>query len=348
MSLRKSITWIHGAALTTCGVLGSGVLVLPASAALIAGPASLLRWLFMGMLAFPIAMTLGELATPYPDAGGIAAYVRAAYGQTAATVAGWIVTAVMPVGAPAAVLIGANYVGAFLSLSPLQVNLLAGLMLAMALAFNYRGIEFSGTVRVVVVMVIALIIMAAVAAAAPHVSAGEFEPFAPKGWLPVGTAMTVPFWGYIGWESVVHLVEEFKNPSQDVKTALMVSMALANVLYFYHFRPNIAGLMRMPSITYICLYIMAMSSALKLVPRGSAGRCYAAVSLVVCCVVFAFSGRAALYPALVAGGALGFARLPRSRRREPPAAPRAEEPAEIPARASPPGGGTERGDLAHE
>ncbi len=230
--LRRSITWLHGSALTTGAVLGSGILVLPASAASLAGPASLVSWFLMGILAFPVAMTLGALASRYPDAGGIAAYARHAFGPAAGTVAGWLFLGTVPIGTPVASLIGANYVGMLFSLSPLQVNLLAGLMLAGALFFNYRGIELSGTVQVVVVSTIALMLAVAVLAAAPRVEAGAFTPFTPHGWRPVGVAMTVLFWAYTGWEMVVHLAEEFKDPERDIKISLGASLAVINLLYF--------------------------------------------------------------------------------------------------------------------
>ena len=42
IELRKSITWVKGSALTIGSVLGSGILVLPAIVAEMAGPASIL------------------------------------------------------------------------------------------------------------------------------------------------------------------------------------------------------------------------------------------------------------------------------------------------------------------
>lgn len=54
LTLRKTISWLQGAALTIGAVLGSGVLVLPVATAVLAGPASLVSWLLMGLLAVPL------------------------------------------------------------------------------------------------------------------------------------------------------------------------------------------------------------------------------------------------------------------------------------------------------
>ena len=232
IKLRRSITWLQGTALTVGAVLGSGVLVLPVAAAELAGPASLVSWLLMGLLAVPLALTLGTLASTYPDAGGIAAYARRAFGPTAGVVTGWLFLGTVPIGAPIVALIGANYIGLLFSLTSFQITLLAAVMLTMALWFNYRGIDLSGSVQVAVIATIAVILLAAVFAALPQVEAKAFVPFAPNGWLPVGVSMTILFWAFVGWEMVIHLAEEFKNPSRDIKISLGASLAVINLLYF--------------------------------------------------------------------------------------------------------------------
>lgn len=110
--LKATISWLQGSAMTVGAVLGSGILVLPVATALLAGPASLVSWLLMGILAIPLAMSLGYLGAKYPEAGGIAAYARRAFGTQAGNITGWLFLGTVPLGAPIAALIGANYLGA--------------------------------------------------------------------------------------------------------------------------------------------------------------------------------------------------------------------------------------------
>lgn len=217
--------------MTIGAVLGSGVLILPVEAARLAGPASLASWLMMGILAVPLAMTMGALGSSYPDAGGIASYARRAFGDSAGSITGWLFLGTVPVGAPIAALIGSNYIGQVLSLNSWQVSLTAALMLGFALFFNYRGINLTGRVQVGIVAAIAVILVAAVLAAFPQVSAGALTPFAPNGWFPVGVSMTILFWAFVGWEMIVHLAEEFKNPARDIPLSLTVSLGLIVALY---------------------------------------------------------------------------------------------------------------------
>ncbi|WP_245867505.1 L-methionine/branched-chain amino acid exporter YjeH [Sporomusa silvacetica DSM 10669] len=230
-TLRRSITWVQGVALTIGAVLGSGVLVLPVFAADLAGPASMISWVLMGLLTIPLVITLGKLASKCPDAGGIAAYAQLAFGWRAGTVTGWLFLGTVPIAAPIAALIGANYIGVYLALSHGQIVFTAAFTLAMTLFFNYRGISLSGKVQLAIVSVIALILLAVIAAALPAVDRQQFTPFAPRGWIPVGEAMTLLFWAFVGWEMIGHLAEEFEDPARDIQLSLGVSVIIVNSLY---------------------------------------------------------------------------------------------------------------------
>ncbi|MET5020366.1 amino acid permease, partial [Burkholderia pseudomallei] len=64
--LAGSLTILQGAALYICAVLGTGVIALPALAAEVAGPASLLAWASLVMLSIPLAATFAALGARYP------------------------------------------------------------------------------------------------------------------------------------------------------------------------------------------------------------------------------------------------------------------------------------------
>jgi amino acid efflux transporter len=231
VTLKRSLNWVQGVALSVGAVLGSGVLVLPVLAARLAGPASLVSWLLMGLLAVPLVATIGNLACHWPEAGGIATYARQAFGRKAGTATGWLFLGTFPIGGPIVALIGANYLGAYLSFTPLEILLTAAMMLALTIVLNYRGINLSGAVQLAVVGIIALILLAIILSALPQVSVGNLTPFAPHGWLQVGSAMTIIFWAFVGWEMVAPLAEEFQNPGRDIRLSLGISPIVINLFY---------------------------------------------------------------------------------------------------------------------
>jgi amino acid efflux transporter len=231
VEFRKSITWLQGAALTIGAVLGSGILVLPAITAGIAGPAALISWLLMGLFSLPMVIAIGAMSSRFPDAGGMAAYVRQAFGQGASQITGILMLSAMPFGMPVTALVGAHYLGSVFAWPSTSVHLAAAVLLMIAITLNYRGIELSGRAQVFVVSSILFILTFAVWSAIPQVHSAAFTPLCPHGWLPVGEAMFLLFFAFMGWEMIGHLAEEFRNPRRDIPLSLAVALLLINVLY---------------------------------------------------------------------------------------------------------------------
>jgi amino acid efflux transporter len=229
--LSRQIRLPQAVALYVGSVLGSGVLLIPGYAADDAGPASVLVWLLMSLLALPMALTLGILSSRHPDAGGVSAFVRRVFGPTAGAVTGWLFLASVPIGATVAALAAASYMQVALHLSHGAAIGIAALILAAGLVNNYLGAGFLGRSQVAISGAIVLVLAAAVAVAAPHVEAARFTPFAPHGWYGMGQAAALMFWCFIGWEAVTHLAEEFTDPRRDTIRAILVAALVVGVAY---------------------------------------------------------------------------------------------------------------------
>lgn len=222
---------LQGVALYAGSVLGSGVLLIPAAAAELAGPASLLSWVLMAVMTLPLGLTMATLAARFPGGGGVSTFVRQAFGDRAAAAAGWLFLLAVPAAAPVAAMIGAGYaVGAFGLPGTFRIPVSA-LILAVTLIAHFRGMQVAGWLQVAVVGAIAAVLLLAVSAAIPQVSAEHFTPFAPRGWIGVGQAAALLFWCFIGWEAVSHLSGEFRDPARDLVPAVLRAAALVSLLY---------------------------------------------------------------------------------------------------------------------
>lgn len=212
-------------------VVGSGVLLVPGLAAEIAGPASLLAWVGMSLLVVPLALTMGLLSARYPDAGGVASFVRRAFGAGAGAVVGWFFLLSIPVGAPIVAFTAAAYIGAAFALDG-EGQALAGVAILVAVfGSNRLGMRLTGWVQVLVVAAIVGVIVFTVGGALRAIEADNFVPFAPHGWAAVGQAAAVMFWCFIGWEAVSHLSEEFFDPQRDVLRSVGLSLTVVSILY---------------------------------------------------------------------------------------------------------------------
>lgn len=221
----------QGAAVSVGAVLGTGVIALPALGAQAAGPASLIAWAGLIVLSVPLAATFASLGARYPDAGGVSTYVRRAFGRRPAGMVGWWFYLAVPIGASPAALFGAAYVAeAFGGGRRTALLTAAGLIVAVTLA-NWFGVQVSGRVQLGLAGVLMVLLLAATLFALPHARLANLTPFAPQGWLSVGTAAAVLVWGFAGWEAVTHLAADFRDPARQLPRATAIAAAVVGVLY---------------------------------------------------------------------------------------------------------------------
>ncbi len=396
-SLKRSITCTQGVAISIGAVVGVSILVLPSLTAQQAGPASILSWMLMSFLTFPVVLALGRLARRLPNAGGIVAYVGAAFGERAGAMIGWVLLGSVPIGVPVISLIGAHYFASIVPLSEVMTSVMALSMLVLSILLNVRGIKIASAVQVSVVCTILFLVLVSVAAALPHIKIAEFTPFMPQGWRSIGVATVPIFFCFVGWEMITPLAEEFHDPQRDMMKSLLIAAVIISFLYLavafvtigagayksenniatfsvlvgktlgsmgsnltaflavlvafasihinitgfsrvifaqarngylprtfaelhprYNtpiaaltllgvlftgvfvfntlFRPNIAQLIKWPSVVFVFAYIVTMASGVKLMPKTDIGWWMSIVSLGVCSAIFVFSGWTALFP----------------------------------------------------
>ena len=226
-----SLTVAQGAALSVGAVLGTGVITLPALAAAVAGPASLLAWAALVLLSVPLASTFAALGARHPDGGGVSTYVRRAFGPRAAGAVGWCFYFAIPVGAPPASMMAGGYVADVVGGGRTTTVVVAAVLILGTGAMNLAGLRFSGRVQLVLASVLALLMTATVAVALPHGSTASLTPFAPNGWTAIGTTAAVLVWGFAGWEAVASLAGDYRDPRRDVPRATGIAVVVVGVLY---------------------------------------------------------------------------------------------------------------------
>jgi amino acid efflux transporter len=221
----------QGTALSIGAVLGTGVITLPALAAGIAGPASLVAWAALVLLSLPLASTFAAMGARFPDSGGVSTYVRRAFGPKASAAVGWCFYFAVPVGAPPASLMAGGYVSdAVGGGRTIAVTVAASLILGVAL-MNAAGLRLSGRVQLGLTAVLATLMLVTIVAALPHASVSHLQPFAPHGWAAVGPAAALLVWGFAGWEAVASLAGDYRRPARDVPLATAIALGVVGTLY---------------------------------------------------------------------------------------------------------------------
>ncbi|MFI9009177.1 amino acid permease [Actinosynnema sp. NPDC053489] len=225
------LTVAQGTAMYVGAVLGTGVIALPALAADVAGPASLLAWLALVVLSAPLAATFAALGARHPDAGGVATYARLAFGERLSAVVGWCFYFAVPPGTTAAALFAGAYVEQAVGGGQWTVVLTALVLLSSMALTNWVGLRASGAVQFVLAGLLVLLVLGSVLLAVPHVDLGNLTPFAPHGWVAVASAAGMLVWSFAGWEAITHLAQEFKRPERDLPRATGIAVAIVGLLY---------------------------------------------------------------------------------------------------------------------
>jgi amino acid efflux transporter len=231
MRERAGLGVIRGSALYVGALIGPGLLLVPALAAQAAGAASIVAWGALLVLSAPLAITFAALGVRHPVAGGVAAYVREGFGDTAAAVTGgWFLGAVM-LGAPAVSLIGGYYV-ADLTGSGTAVAATVGLaMFLVVLVANVFGLRVSAGFQLGLSSVLIVVMTIAITVALPSRGGDNWTPFAPHGWWAVGTAANLLVWLFLGWEAGAQLAGEFRRPEIELPRAIALAFGVVTVLY---------------------------------------------------------------------------------------------------------------------
>lgn len=227
----KSIGLYQGVALYMAAILGSGVLFLSGVTASLAGPASVVSWLVVILISFPLAYTFACLARKYPDAGGAATFVRNSFGYHLGNIVGWFYFVTATVGQTIVSLTGAYYVSQVFGLSRYETSIIAIIILVIAGISNYYGVHVSSTVALILSSLLFILLLVTVFVSLSNIKWGNFIPFVPNGWISVGGAITIIFWSFFGWEAICSLANQFKRPEKDLVKSSVISAVIIGILF---------------------------------------------------------------------------------------------------------------------
>jgi APA family basic amino acid/polyamine antiporter len=223
-------------------VIGSAIFIVPATVLRQSGGyvgVALLVWVLAGVLSLLGALSYGELGAMRPEAGGLYAFLRDAFGPLTGFLYGWTLFFVIGSGGVAALAVGfTSYLGLFVTLSPLAGKLVAMTMIAVATFVNVRGTRESSRVQNITTAVkLGAILVMSVGLLAVgdglSLSRGQLWPadFSIGLLSGVGLAMVGVLWAYEGWQYATFSAGEATDPQRTVPRGLMLGTALAIVVY---------------------------------------------------------------------------------------------------------------------
>jgi APA family basic amino acid/polyamine antiporter len=219
--------------LTAYGVgvmVGAGIYVLTGAAAGAAGMWAPVAFLLAAVIAVPTALTFSELSARIPEAAGDSSYIEAGLRRhDLALAVGWINIIAGTVAAAAVLRGGVGYLVSFVDI-PFHwavFGIGVGLVL-IAIVGVLESLAFAAVLTVVEVIGLMLVIWAGFAAA--PVSDWSL-PLPPPEWAGIAGATVFAFFAYIGFDDIVNIAEEARDPERTLPRAILWSLLLTGLLY---------------------------------------------------------------------------------------------------------------------
>jgi len=245
-------------------MIGSGIyMVAPEVARIVAAPGWLLMaWIVGAFLTVAGAVSVGELASMFPHAGGQYVYLREAYGKMWGFLYGWTLFLVIQAGTIAAVAVAFSkfsgvlmpWISAERVIVPLPLGhwdfslttqrFVAILSIAVLTWINLRGVHNAKIVQnlFTVTKIGALAALVAIPLLAGHTDeavtanfrSGNFwgrEPFEVGLLSLLGVALVGPLFSSDAWNNITFAGEEVKRPERTLSRALLYGTVLVTGLY---------------------------------------------------------------------------------------------------------------------
>jgi APA family basic amino acid/polyamine antiporter len=239
--LRRTLGFTDLLLLTLGTVIGSGIFIVPGVVLKQTEGhlgVALLVWVVGGVVSFLGALTYAELGAMTPEAGGLYAYIRDAFGPLPAFLYGWSSFLVIASGSVATLAVAFSaYLGQLIPLSSVGAKVASTVMIAVVTIVNVRGTRQSATVEnsATSIKVGALLIIGLGLAVAGH-----SWPASSSIWPPAltssvmsgfGAAMIGVLWAYEGWQYVTFSAGETRDPQRVFPRAIAVATFALIVLY---------------------------------------------------------------------------------------------------------------------
>lgn len=216
-------------------IIGAGIYVLIGKVAGVAGYLAPVAFLVASLVAAFTALTYSELSARYPLSAGEAIYLQEGFQRTSLSITAGLLIAFGGIVSAAAITKG--LVGYLQALIPLSGVLVIPLLLCALCVIAIWGITESLLVAALftIIEIAGLLFIVWVAHDAIYqlpVRLPDMIPsLQPGAWAAILAGGFLAFYAFIGFEDMVNVAEEVKNPTRNLPVAILTALILSTMLY---------------------------------------------------------------------------------------------------------------------
>ncbi len=232
---KASLTLPDAVALIVGIVIGAGIFQTPALVADQAGSniAVLLFWLVGGFVSLVGAVCYAELATTYPDVGGVYYYLKRAFGRGVAFLFAWARMTVIQTGSITLLaFVFGDYASQIWRLGTFSPAIYAATAIALFTALNIIGLQqgkwTQNLLTLAKVLGLLLVVIFGLTTVSNSTAPAPVEPASSGTW---GLAMVFVLLSYGGWNEAAYISAEIRNRQRNMLRSLMWSIGIITGIY---------------------------------------------------------------------------------------------------------------------
>ena len=226
--LHKGLGLGHVFCIASGAMISSGLFVLPGMAHKIAGPGVIWSYLMAGLLATTGALSIAELTTAMPRAGGDYFFIMRGFGPGVGTVAGVLSWFSLSLKSAFAIVGMAAFVALIVNLH----GRVAGTILCAGfVGLNVLGVKQAARAQVILVVGLFLLLGLYIVVGMGQMRSDLLIPFAPHGVAAIFTATGFVFISYGGLIKVASVAEEVRDPGRVIPLGLVLALVAITILY---------------------------------------------------------------------------------------------------------------------
>lgn len=216
-------------------IVGAGIYVLLGEVVAASGTFSALSFLLAAVIVSFSAYSYAHLTRRFPVSAGEAVYVQEAFGlPTLSSAVGWVIVVA---GIVSAATIANGFTGYFKLFaawpSPLVIVLLVVLLTGVAAWGVSVSVSVAAVSAILEVVGLILVIYAGgekIPALLDNASS-YLIPDTSIAWAGVGTGAFIAFYAFIGFEDMINMAEEVKNPERTLPRSILIALTVSTILY---------------------------------------------------------------------------------------------------------------------
>ena len=215
--------------------VGAGIYVLVGQTAGIAGPFAPVSFILAAIVVGFTAFSYAELSTRMPVSAGAAAYVAAGLRKRWLAQTVGLAVAISGIISAAAVAIGA---GQYLAdLTGLSADAMAVCVVLSMGALAWWGITQSVATAACITVIeiaglIAVVLWATTVSEPAGTGLSEMIPsLAGPHWAGIGAASVLAFFAFVGFEDIVNIAEESRDPRHVLPRAIVITLLITTLVY---------------------------------------------------------------------------------------------------------------------